>query len=74
MLVLLDLLGTSSPTFYSMYHATHKWHRLLVSTEKRLRMKRLLETDGHSRLSYFVDRTLFDSSIEDDHIPFLEKG
>lgn len=74
MLILLDLLGTSAPTFYSMYPATHRWHKLLVSTEKRLRTKNLLEADTRSRSTYFLDRTLYDSTIEDDHIPFVEKG
>ncbi|KAK7590235.1 hypothetical protein V9T40_001848 [Parthenolecanium corni] len=73
MLILLDLLGTSAPTFYSMYPATHRWHKLLVSTEKRLRTKNLLEADTRSRSTYFLDRTLYDSTIEDDHIPFVEK-
>lgn len=74
MLILLDLLGTSAPTFYSMYPDTHRWHKLLVSTEKRLRLKNLLDADTRSRSAYFLDRSLFDSAVEDDHIPFVEKG
>jgi len=75
MLVLLDLLGAPDPTFYNYFKNTEKWYSLLVSIEKKLAQMRKFESYSYGRPEqrYFQPYS-FESRIEDDHIPFLEKG
>jgi glutaminyl-peptide cyclotransferase len=70
MLVLLDLLGTKNPTFLNFFQSTSHWHNYLVDIESTLRGNRLLT--GRSN-PYFQSRGTF-GGVEDDHIPFLNRG
>lgn len=80
MLVLLDLLGLPDPQFYSFFVNTEKWHGRFVDIEQRLTHLDLVVRDGHSGVlpqhanAYFKEQSLIDSGIEDDHMPFLERG
>ncbi|KAI5698244.1 hypothetical protein M8J75_004120 [Diaphorina citri] len=72
MLVLLDLLGTSNPRFYSYYPPTHKWYKQLVGIESRLTARGLLNMVNSNRskkLTYFREMSTFPVA-EDDHLPF----
>lgn len=72
-MVLLDLLGDSSPTFYSYFANTHHWYRMLVSIEKKLKSKNLLLPETPAA-QYFTNGKFFGADIKDDHEPFLVKG
>ncbi|GJQ85412.1 hypothetical protein Trydic_g23843 [Trypoxylus dichotomus] len=69
MLVLLDLLGTPNPRFFSYFRNTDKWYLKFFDAERRLKKRGLLA--GTS--SYFQDRQGY-AGVEDDHIPFLQRG
>lgn len=71
MLVLLDLLGTSNPKLHSFFQETSHWHNALVQTEQQL--KRSQYWSGSTRQSIFQARQHY-GGIEDDHIPFLQRG
>lgn len=70
LLVLLDLLGARDPTISSFFQNTEEWYIKLSSAEKRLARLGLLT---NHRKQYFIDRQQF-SFIEDDHVPFLQRG
>ncbi|ALC45114.1 isoQC, partial [Drosophila busckii] len=80
LLVLLDLLGAPDPTFYSFFANTELWYMRMVDLESRLSQKGLLERYMSSGVSvqdptqYFQPQTLRERMIEDDHIPFLDRG
>ncbi len=69
----MDLLGTPSPVFYSLYEDSHRWYRQMVAIEKRLKTLGLIEAEKEntSPKTYFMDRTFFGAQIDDDHSPFL---
>ncbi|XP_072932249.1 glutaminyl-peptide cyclotransferase-like [Epargyreus clarus] len=74
-LVLLDLLGTPDPIFYSYFASTEKWFIRLASAEQRLAELGHMRgySQGKNEQTYF--RLLSSSaSIEDDHIPFLRRN
>ncbi|XP_034247544.1 glutaminyl-peptide cyclotransferase-like [Thrips palmi] len=77
--VLLDLLGTPGPYFYSYSRATEGAYRTLASGEKFLAASRHLKAVGSNngfrgrRLSYFQDNSV-SHAVEDDHTPFLQRG
>uniref|UniRef100_A0A182JYA9 Glutaminyl-peptide cyclotransferase n=1 Tax=Anopheles christyi TaxID=43041 RepID=A0A182JYA9_9DIPT len=80
MLVLLDLLGTPEPNFYSYFPETENWYVQLISVERRLDELGHLENYSTSSVSptqksiaYFKPAS-FSAGIEDDHIPFLRRG
>uniref|UniRef100_A0A8W7PZI3 Glutaminyl-peptide cyclotransferase n=1 Tax=Anopheles coluzzii TaxID=1518534 RepID=A0A8W7PZI3_ANOCL len=80
MLVLLDLLGTPEPNFYSYFAETENWYVQLISAERRLDELGHLENYSTSSVSptqrtiaYFKPASVF-AGIEDDHIPFLRRG
>ncbi|XP_035910732.1 glutaminyl-peptide cyclotransferase [Anopheles stephensi] len=80
MLVLLDLLGTPEPNFYSYFPETENWYVQLISVERRLDELGHLENYSTSSVSpaqksiaYFKPHS-FSAHIEDDHIPFLRRG
>lgn len=73
LMVLLDLLGDSSPQFYSFFPDTHNRYRKLVAIEKRLKSKNLL-TPEKSVTRYFTNTKFYGADIKDDHEPFLVKG
>jgi len=78
-MVLLDLLGAPDPTFYNFFKNTEDWYVHLHNAEKRLadlgHMERYTSSSVVSRTAnaYFQLRST-SSYIEDDHIPFLQRG
>ncbi|GFR08934.1 glutaminyl-peptide cyclotransferase [Trichonephila clavata] len=73
-LVLLDLIGTANPTFYSYFPDTYGLYSQLVEIEKRLNSLKLI--DAHppeSQTRYFDSRSTL-AFVEDDHIPFMKRG
>lgn len=76
--LLLDLLGAPGPTVPSYYLTTHWAYTLLASLEARLRSLHLFKSPAgapflpDTSLPSRGQRSVF--GIEDDHIPFLEKG
>lgn len=79
MLVLLDLLGAPDPNFFNFFKNTQSWYTHLYNVEKRLAemgyMERYTSSSVVSRTpnSYFQSNSI-NSFVEDDHIPFLERG
>lgn len=76
--VLLDLLGSKSPTIQSYYETTHWAYQNLGALEKRF--KALKQFRSASADPWFIDaekdgRKLSPmGGIQDDHLPFLAKG
>ncbi|XP_064484929.1 glutaminyl-peptide cyclotransferase-like isoform X2 [Ornithodoros turicata] len=70
-MVLLDLIGTANPKFYSYFGDTQSLFSRLVQIEQRLNDDGMMETRGRTR--YFQDSSKF-GFVEDDHIPFLKRG
>ncbi|KAF2358865.1 Peptidase M28 [Trinorchestia longiramus] len=68
--VLLDLLGTKNPKFYNFFSASEPWYTRLVSFERRLKAMGL----NKGLREMFLQEDWFNPGIEDDHIPFLERG
>lgn len=70
LMVLLDLLGTPNPQFYSYISSGDRWFQHAADIELRLRRSNLLNTKGQNFFN------LFDAGgvIEDDHIPFMRRG
>lgn len=69
LLVLLDLLGTPNPTFFSSISSGDRWFQHGASIEQRLRAANLLSTRNQ------IFRTEFaPGGIEDDHVPFMRRG
>ena len=66
--ILMDLLGYVSPQIVSHFSNTKSYHEKLQTYESTLRRQGALSTSGtiYSSRSY--------GRIEDDHIPFLERG
>lgn len=79
MLVLLDLLGSPDPTFYSFFKATETWYTRMAQTEEKLDNQSLLQryqssgTIVRNPTRYFQSNSL-NAGIEDDHIPFLRRN
>lgn len=80
-LVLLDLIGTPDPKFYSFFSNTEAWYSRLLTIEDRLSATGLMERYVSSGVSrphdphrYFQPNALRSSYIEDDHIPFLKRN
>lgn len=79
MLVLLDLLGSHDPTFYSFFKETENWYTRLVQTEEKLDDQNFLKryqssgTITRAPTRYFQKQSL-NAGIEDDHIPFLRRN
>lgn len=68
--MLLDLLGTKNPKFYNYFLETTDLYRSLISSETILNKTSCLkEYTG----VYFHSMSSF-VRIDDDHVPFLEKG
>lgn len=68
--MLLDLLGMANPQFYDMYPQTSQLYNRLHDIE--FSMKSAGEITN--QFPYFVGRAERSMYIEDDHIPFLQKG
>ncbi|XP_072885456.1 glutaminyl-peptide cyclotransferase-like [Hemitrygon akajei] len=70
--VLLDLLGVSKPVFLNHFQNTARWFSRMVGIEKRLHRLGLLQLHPFE-VTYFNGNTHY-APIEDDHVPFLQKG
>ncbi|XP_051900354.1 glutaminyl-peptide cyclotransferase-like a [Pristis pectinata] len=70
--VLLDLLGVGKPIFLNHFRNTARWFNRLVGIEKRLHRLGLLQLHP-VEVAYFNGDTYY-APIEDDHVPFLQKG
>ncbi|KAJ5788268.1 hypothetical protein N7457_003258 [Penicillium paradoxum] len=76
--VLLDLLGSKSPTIHSYYPTTHWAYQNLGALEKRFKSLKQFKTAAAD--PWFVDtekdghKILALGGIQDDHLPFLAKG
>lgn len=68
--ILLDLLGTANPRFYDMYPETSQMYNRLHDIEISMKMAGQITNE----VPYFVGKSGQSLYIEDDHIPFLEKG
>ncbi|XP_045771516.1 glutaminyl-peptide cyclotransferase-like [Maniola jurtina] len=73
-LVLLDLLGTPDPVFYSYFKSTEKWYIRLASAEQRLAELGQLSaySPGKAEQTYFRLESS-NAAIEDDHLPFMRR-
>lgn len=74
-LILLDLIGASDPTFYNYFENTQRWYSLLINLESTLADLRKFENYSYekSEQKYFQPYSIL-AHIEDDHIPFLRKS
>ncbi|XP_064090175.1 glutaminyl-peptide cyclotransferase-like isoform X2 [Macrobrachium nipponense] len=68
--VLLDLLGTEDVQFFNYFKNTDRWYARMLSYERRLSDLGML----NKRLMMFKQRSMLNPGIEDDHIPFLQRG
>ncbi|OQR73454.1 glutaminyl-peptide cyclotransferase protein-like [Tropilaelaps mercedesae] len=67
--VLLDLIGSKNPSFYSFFADTKELFDQMTEVEQRLNGLGLMEG---GRTKYFTGKGLF-AAIDDDHIPFMRK-
>lgn len=78
-LVLLDLLGTPNPTFFSTNPESSLWYMRLVKAEKNLGKMNFLKNYAHPSFEsknstrYFSARAIH-SETEDDHLPFMRRN
>ncbi|XP_028653248.1 glutaminyl-peptide cyclotransferase [Erpetoichthys calabaricus] len=70
--VLLDLIGGSSPRFASHFLNTGRWFSRLQNIERRLHSIGALK--NHPSASQYFWSSLRSGVIDDDHIPFLDRG
>ncbi|XP_002158175.3 glutaminyl-peptide cyclotransferase [Hydra vulgaris] len=68
--ILLDLLGAKDPHIFDMYNSTSSLYKNLQDIEKQLHEN----NDINNESPYFVGSPPSSIFIEDDHVPFLEKG
>ncbi|XP_071491509.1 glutaminyl-peptide cyclotransferase-like [Diadema antillarum] len=71
MFILLDLLGARNPSIPNFFRSTSTWYNRMANIEQRLKRAKL--TSRYNR-NYFNGNQRFGGGIQDDHIPFLEKG
>ncbi|XP_036922731.1 glutaminyl-peptide cyclotransferase [Sturnira hondurensis] len=72
LLVLLDLIGASSPTFPNFFPNSARWFYRLQAIEHELHELGLLK--DHSLERQYFQNHGYGGVIQDDHIPFLRKG
>lgn len=77
--MLLDLLGSPDPTFYSLNPETLTWYQRLSGIEDYLSDADLMNrytTSGVTMRSpnKFFNQYSIQAGIEDDHVPFMRKG
>eukprot|EP01114_Cavostelium_apophysatum_P019859 TRINITY_DN6505_c0_g1_i1.p2 TRINITY_DN6505_c0_g1~~TRINITY_DN6505_c0_g1_i1.p2 ORF type:complete len:132 (-),score=35.28 TRINITY_DN6505_c0_g1_i1:112-507(-) len=68
--ILIDLWGASRPSFFSFHESTDWLFERLATIERKLKEAKLVD-ENHI---YFSDRKFFNANMQDDHIPFLERG
>jgi len=71
-MVLLDLIGAKNPTFMSTQKKTQQHYNRMFRIEQELRRGRSLSDHAHGGI--FQPQSNYKAGIEDDHIPFLERG
>lgn len=75
--VLLDLLGSPNPSVPSYFLTTHWTYKNIAALEKRMRDLNLLETKPTKPFLWNSNKKTEDfwrPGIEDDHIPFMQRG
>lgn len=72
-LVLLDLIGAADVTFYNTFNDTSDLYERLEVIERRLMSTNQIQDWNHPR-PYFIHGLIEGIKVEDDHIPFLERG
>nr|XP_008252759.1 glutaminyl-peptide cyclotransferase [Oryctolagus cuniculus] len=72
LLVLLDLIGASNPTFPNFFSNTARWFNRFKAIEQELHELGLLK--DHSLERQYFQNFGYGGLIQDDHIPFLRKG
>ncbi|XP_037096458.1 glutaminyl-peptide cyclotransferase [Syngnathus acus] len=70
--LLLDLIGAPSPRFGNQFQTTTYWLSRLQNIEKRLHSMNQLQNHPDEEEYFWPDRPI--GRIEDDHIPFLNRG
>lgn len=77
----MDLLGASGPTFYNYFKETEGWYNQIVDIESRLGAAGFLVQHAHSsatehrkRIQGYFQPYSVNMHIEDDHIPFIQRG
>ncbi|EKM54460.1 uncharacterized protein PHACADRAFT_97707 [Phanerochaete carnosa HHB-10118-sp] len=77
-LILLDLLGAPNPLIQSSYIDTAWLFDEMISAEQRLMSSGAFDFQGEGSVrSFFISRTdggHFWGRVEDDHVPFLQRG
>ncbi|CAG7721356.1 unnamed protein product [Allacma fusca] len=71
-LVLLDLVGTSNPSFSNFFKSTAHWYNDLVQIEVTLRNNRMWA--GNPRGNTHFQTGPAHEGIEDDHLPFMQRN
>jgi len=71
LLVLLDLLGTPQPSFYSYFRKTQRWYLQMAAAEQSLTDLRLLKKRDNE---VYFNKMHLNAHIDDDHMPFLQRG
>ncbi|KAF1978549.1 hypothetical protein BU23DRAFT_449312 [Bimuria novae-zelandiae CBS 107.79] len=72
--MLLDLLGSSSPSVPSYYTTTHWAYRAFSTVESRMRSLNLLESSNSMQFLPDLNKTMAYGGISDDHLPFILRG
>jgi glutaminyl-peptide cyclotransferase len=72
--LLLDLLGSASPSVPSYFPTTHWAYRNLAAIESRMRALDLLESTPRVSFLPDVNMTMSFGGISDDHLPFIARG
>ncbi|KAL1974342.1 hypothetical protein VTN31DRAFT_4546 [Thermomyces dupontii] len=78
--VLLDLLGAKDPSVGSYFPTTHWAYQNMAKLEQRFRENGLFKSSPDADSRWFVHGDLSErdvrgyGSIQDDHIPFLQRG
>jgi glutaminyl-peptide cyclotransferase len=73
--LLLDLLGSPSPTIPSYFKTTHWAYKHMAELELRMRKLEIFRSGGKPWLRDIHKKDGWHTSgIEDDHIPFMARG
>lgn len=73
--ILLDLLGSANPRVPSYFQSTHWAYAHMATLESRLRSLGLLRAAPAAPFLPDSGKTVFSRSfVEDDHVPFMERG
>ncbi|XP_029449960.1 glutaminyl-peptide cyclotransferase [Rhinatrema bivittatum] len=72
LLVLLDLIGAQNPRFPNYFQNTARWFNRLQTIERKLHRLGLLK--NHPFEIQYFQRNLHAGRVEDDHVPFLNRG